>query len=113
MVNGSHRVRECLQRWGEDLLDLSRRNRLLYFKHLKAGTLEFEQTAPTVLAGLRRPGRSPGWYIHIPPEPAPEPDQLDLASEASPPAPEPSELVIAESMGKSGRQIERSLKTFS
>lgn len=79
MASGSYLVRECLRRWGEDLVDLSRRNRLLYFRHLKAGTLEFEQTAPTVLAGLRRPGRSPGWGIHIPPEPAPELNQDVIA----------------------------------
>lgn len=108
MASGSDLVRDCLRRWGEDLVDLSRRNRLLYFKHLKTGTLEFEQTAPTVLAGLRRPGRSPGWRIHIPPEP----DHLDLGSAALTQPPKPTELVIAESMGKNGRQIARSMRTL-
>ena len=110
--NDSQLVRACLQKWAEDLVDLSRRNRLLYFKHLKSGTLEFEQPAATVLAGLRRTGSSAGWGIFIPASPAPESDQLDLGSAAVKAPQINTELVVAEDMGKSGKQIAQSLKTL-
>ena len=45
-------VQDHLRRWREDLIDFTKRNRLLYFKHLRSGSLEFKQGARTLLDGL-------------------------------------------------------------
>ena len=58
---GRDHIREHLRRWREELIDLSRRNRLLYFRHLRSGSLEFEQAAGDVWRRLRRTGSSGGW----------------------------------------------------
>ena len=40
------RLDAAVTAWREKLLAMDRRQRLLYFKHLKAGTLEFDQVSP-------------------------------------------------------------------
>ena len=104
-------VRPCLQKWREELIDLSRRNRLLYFKHLRSGSLEFEQSAQTLLDGLGGRGASAGWGFHIPLDPPDPPSLLDPDPPDSPP-PRSDHLVVAESQGKTGIEIERSLRTL-
>src|SRR5882757_2388384 len=53
------RVRAWLRRQRDDLINMSRRNRLLYFKHTKTASLEIVQPAPAeVLRKLGRRGAS-------------------------------------------------------
>lgn len=52
MTGSGDSVHDHLRKWRTDLIDLTKRNRLLYFKHLRSGSLEFEQDAPTVLGRL-------------------------------------------------------------
>jgi len=98
-----------IQEWAKDLVDLSRRNRLLYFKHPKSGSLEFEQTASEIIRGLGGSGAREGWGFHLPPPPPPE-------DEESPPyeplLPESDELVTAAHLDRFGAEIERSLQNL-
>ena len=101
-------VVSCVRRWGEDLVDLSRRNRLLYFKHLKSGTLQFDQDARTVIAGLRpRRGSAAGWSISV----AADDDLLGLPG-IPPQQPRSDELVVSATMSKTGTQIATGLRSL-
>ena len=104
-------VRDHLRRWREELVDLSRRNRLLYFRHLRSGSLEFEQRAGEVWRRLRLTGRTASWGVFLP---SPESgDDEALGLEVSPrPYPRTDELVVAESLGKKRTGIEASLRTL-
>lgn len=42
------------QAWSRKLIDLSRRNNLLFFRNLKRGTLELTEAEPPALAALLR-----------------------------------------------------------
>jgi hypothetical protein len=53
------RVLAWLRRQRDDLINMSRRNRLLYFKHTKTASLEIVRPAPGEV--LRRLGRSGAW----------------------------------------------------
>jgi hypothetical protein len=97
-------VREHLVRWAEDLIDLSRRNRLLYFHHTKSTTFEFAQTALEVEAGLE--GRR-GWGFYLPPPPAEDPVTREIVPRAT-----PDELVVALTPTRYRPQLERGLKTL-
>ena len=103
-------VQNHLRRWREDLIDFSKRNRLLYFKHLRSGSLEFKQGARTLLDGLGGRGASAGWGFYIPPD---TPDPPSLIEPPDPPPPKSDDLVIAARQGKAGKQIERSLRTLA
>ena len=103
-------VQDHLRRWREDLIDLSKRNRLLYFKHLRSGSLEFEQGARILLNGLDGRGASAGWGFYLPSDPPDPPSLLDLPD---PPRPRGDDLVIAARQAKTGQQIERSLRTLA
>jgi very-short-patch-repair endonuclease len=104
-------VRNQLRRWREELVDLSRKNRLLYFKHLRSGSLEFEQDADSVWRRLQMTGRAAGWGIFLPPHEADDEETLDL--EISPrPHPRSDELVVAESLGKNRAGVEASLRSL-
>ena len=68
------RVREQIRRWRDELINLSRNNRLLYFRHAKASTIEIQSPEmATVVDTLEQGGR---WAFY---EPSPE--------ESKPPAP--------------------------
>ena len=103
-------VQDHLRRWREDLIDLTKRNRLLYFKHLRSGSLEFEQGAGTLLDGLGGRGASAGWGFYIPPDPPDPPSLLNLPD---PPLPRGDDLMVAAHQGKTGKQTERSLRTLA
>jgi hypothetical protein len=78
------RVRAQIDRWREELIDLSRRNRLLNFKANKSSAIEI--TAPE--AGRIADGLSfaKGWRFHYPPQPDLEGDDAAmLALEAEDP----------------------------
>ncbi|WP_323673599.1 hypothetical protein, partial [Candidatus Poriferisodalis multihospitum] len=62
-VNDRDRVRKQLRDWRDELIDLSRRNRLLYYRHLRSGSLGFEQDAADVSDRLLRGGRSNDWRV--------------------------------------------------
>jgi len=52
-----------LDKWQEDLVNLTKRNKLLYFKHAKTSSLEIlEPSLSQVAAGLGRPG----WSFFLP-----------------------------------------------
>jgi len=55
-----------LKAWQDDLVNLTKRNRLLYFRHTKTSTLEL--VAPDLETVWR--GLDGGWKFHLPPEPA-------------------------------------------
>jgi hypothetical protein len=80
-------IREQLRHWRQDLINLSRTNRLLYFKPTKATLGIVEPAATEVLQGLTGAGLS----IFEPPE---KKDRSDLPalSEADVPAPPPRAL---------------------
>lgn len=108
---GGDSVRSQLRRWREELVDLSRRNRLLYFKHLRSGSLEFEQDAGDVWRRLQMTGRAAGWGIFLPPRDSDDGETLEL--ENSPrPYPRTDELVVAESLGKNRAGVEASLRSL-
>ena len=97
----TQRVREQLSRWREEVINLARTNRLIYFRHLKAGTLEI--TSPAVGVLLERLDSS-GWSIYMPPEPTD--DELPV----EPPAPGPGELVTHK---ETARQLQNSLTSLA
>jgi very-short-patch-repair endonuclease len=104
MTREERGVRDQLRHWGEDLVDLSRRNRLLYFTHTKTASLEFAQNAAAVEARLdtRR-----GWRFHLPPAPP-----TDAGTPERPPLPADDELVVSLRPTRYKPQIERGLKTL-
>lgn len=97
-------VRDHLARWAEDLIDLSRRNRLLYFQHTKSTTFEFAQTALDVEAGLE--GRR-GWGFYLPPPPPEDPTSRQIVAAAA-----PDELIVSLTPTRYRPQLERGLKTL-
>ncbi len=102
-------MREQVRRWREDLISLTRRNRLLYFQHTKTSTLEILEPGPSaIMAGLPESGKR-GWRFCLPPE-SEEPDELD-AGPKPPPKRKPDELLTTkddrESLESSLRALER------
>src|SRR5688572_30570640 len=51
------KVDQARQAWIRKLIDLSRRNNLLFFRELKVGTLDLSGADPTVMPGLLNPRR--------------------------------------------------------
>ena len=51
------KVEQAAQQWAKDLTDLSGRNRLLYYKDLKAGTLDLANAAPAAVKTLITKGK--------------------------------------------------------
>ena len=100
---GHRLVLDYVERWSSDLVELSRRNRLLYFKHTKSASLEFAQTAPEVIERLGRHR----WAFHLPPEV--DEDQLQATVER----PELGELVVEMVPARFGPQIYRNLKLLA
>ena len=95
-------VSDHLLRWAEDLVDLSRRNRLLYFRHYRSGSLRFVQDPIQVGARLGR-----GWYFFLPPHPPNDPDEPYHPGE-----PKDNELVVDMDPPRYGPLIQRSLKNI-
>ena len=96
-------VNDHLLRWAEDLVDLSRRNRLLYFRHYRSGSLRFLQDPSQVEARLGR-----GWYFFLPPNPPEDPDQPSDQG-----GPDDNELVVDMHPPRYGPMIRRSLKNIT
>jgi transcription elongation GreA/GreB family factor/very-short-patch-repair endonuclease len=71
---GRDRLRAQLGRWREDLIDLSRRNRLLWFRPTRATTFELRQPGLRDIHQRTMAGES--WGFFLPPDPAaPRSDQ--------------------------------------
>lgn len=93
------KVRAWLKTQRDDLINMSRTNRLLYFKHTKTASLEITgPTATDVLARVSRGGTGGYWDFYLPPS---DKDDAVVWRE-----PRPHELVIAD---KDATQIERAL----
>lgn len=89
------RVLQQIQRWREELVDLTRNNRLLYFRHTKTRTLEIESPQSTqVVEGLH----GSGWRFYFPSD-----DDTDDAD----PAPSDGELVTQK---RSAQELHRALR---
>ena len=102
-------VRVQLHKWREDLIDLTKRNRLLYFKHLRSGSLGFSQDPTTLLEGLNRRGSKAGWGFYLPADGSDQPRLLG-SPDAMPPRDD--ELLVVAPEGKDTQQIKRSLRTL-
>ena len=59
-----------IERWAKELVDLTRRNSLLYFKHLRASSFGFKQSASLVQRRLGGSGAAAGWSFYLPEPPA-------------------------------------------
>ncbi|UMP01768.1 DUF3320 domain-containing protein [Amycolatopsis sp. EV170708-02-1] len=89
------RVRAWLEKQRDELINMSRTNRLLYFKHTKTASLEVVTPGPEALLERLNRGSSGHWSFCLP------------AEEEEMPRPKPGELVIA---GKQRAQILRALQ---
>lgn len=103
-------VREHLRRWAEELVDLTRRNRLLYFKHSASTSLEFAQSGSQVIQRFDRGG----WGFYLPDPPADDDgDDDDNDDGFDPGTPAADELVVDMTPVRYGPKIERGLKNLA
>lgn len=80
MTTRDARAREQLHKWREELINLSRTNRLLYYRPTKSSTLEILAPDPgMILRRLGTPGGS--WRFFEPPEPTSEDQPIRRAKE--------------------------------
>jgi very-short-patch-repair endonuclease len=101
---GSPFVVAQLRRWAEELVDLSRRNRLLYFKHTRSASLQFDQDGSAVEVGLA----GSGWGFFLPKPPPSDPDE-----EHDRGMPRGDELIISITPERFGPEIERGLSNLA
>lgn len=99
-------LKSQLQRWGEELVDLRKGNRLVYFKHLKSGSLEFTQPGTDIIAGFSRRGGSAGWGFHLPVGDGVAPGAAGVG-------PAIDELVVIAEQSKDAAQIQRGVSTLA
>jgi len=57
------RVVDQVRLWRDDLLSLTRNSNLLYFRHLKVGSLEITRPTPEIIVSRLTQPRSPGWVF--------------------------------------------------
>jgi very-short-patch-repair endonuclease len=101
-------VASQLAHWRDELINLGKGNRLLYYKATKTSTLAIGEPAPsTVLGRLREPGKE-GWHFYFP---AGEPVETATALPAPLPPRAPDELLTsktdAQSLGATLRNLKR------
>lgn len=77
------KLEQQLKKWRDDLVNLSRRNRLLYFKHTRSASLEIQlpPSSQEIFDRLNAGGARAFWEFQLPPDP-PKPG-------ATPPPPPP------------------------
>lgn len=93
------RVRDWLKKQRDDLINMSRTNRLLYFKHTKTASLEISDPTPAeVLDRLSPNGAKNYWSFYLPPR-----DEEESVNSSTPKV---TDLVIAD---KETPQLERAL----
>lgn len=77
------RARDQITHWRQELINLSRTSRLVYFKHTRSASLELVSPTPVVvLNALGRSGRANSLQFFYPPddgEPLRVPSSQDLA----------------------------------
>ena len=81
------RLRTQISRWRDDLIDLSKRNRLLWFRATASTTFELRQPDLRTIHTRTMGGGS--WGFYLPPDPAEPPQDPPRAA----PLPRPDELV--------------------
>src|ERR1700687_4275 len=81
------RLRTQISRWRDDLIDLSKRNRLLWFRATASTTFELRQPDLRTIHTRTMGGGS--WGFYLPPDPAEPPQEPPRAA----PLPRPDELV--------------------
>jgi very-short-patch-repair endonuclease len=87
---GQAKLQLQLKKWRDDLINLSRTNRLLYFRHTKTASLEIARpTSNAVAQRFAGPPSSNFWTFHFPPAPPKDPE-LPIP----PPSPRAGELLV-------------------
>src|SRR5579859_7532061 len=95
------RLRDQLKGWRDELVNLTRRNRLLYFQHTRTASLELIQPgAQSILDRLNATGRNDFWGFSF------FADQ-DARDTLVPFGPSSTDLVVD---GKSAQQLEQTLR---
>ena len=94
-----------LNKWADELIDLSRRNKLVYFKHTKLGSLGFQQPATVIDPKLTK-GQE--WGFYLPPPPPSDPD-----IPYKPAAPGRTQLIVDMNPPRYGPEIKRALQNLS
>lgn len=95
------RLHSWLKKQRDELIDMNRRNRLLYFQHTKTSSLEITTPTPSdLLSRLNRGGAANYWTFYLP--------SRDTENDDQPPRrdPSPTDLVVA---GKDRPGIEKAL----
>lgn len=97
------KLRQQLKKWRDDLVNLSRTNRLLYFRHTNTASLEIESPGSDAIASrLNGPPSSNFWTFYFPPPP-PEDPKIP----APEPSPRPGELLVKD---KSATELSSALR---
>ncbi|MGH8995708.1 MAG: DUF4011 domain-containing protein, partial [Acidimicrobiales bacterium] len=92
-------------RWRDDLINLSRANRLLFFKHTKTASLEIVTPgSTTILTRLNASARANQWEFFFPAS-----DEDGEGGPGNQKAPAPTELVVG---NKDAKGIESALRTL-
>jgi hypothetical protein len=106
------RLHQQLQKWRDDLINLSRSNRLLYFRHTKTSSLEIGRPGSAeALQRLNASGTSNFWKFHLPndPEDQPNGDDVSPSTFEQGGAPGPGEMFVE---NKNRSQIEAGLRAL-
>ncbi|MGQ0433896.1 MAG: DUF3320 domain-containing protein [Microthrixaceae bacterium] len=102
------RVSEQIADWRDDLINLSRMNRLLYFKPATTATLEVTSPMSSpVIARLDASGSQDWWDFYLPDDPDPE---LTLPTDWAPKQASATELVVADKDTKAIKSTLRALE---
>jgi len=93
------RVIEQVRQWRDELINLARGNRLLYFRHTKSSTLEITVEPDEAAAVVRELLEGGSWRFFIPPDP--DPEEEDSEDVSPPPVPAFDELLTQKPDGRS------------
>lgn len=112
LLHNVDRVRDQVRLWRDELINLSRRDRVLYFRPTKSATLLIEQPGfGTVLTTLMTWSR--GWDFYLPPDPPEMVGAVEYDGVFTDPIelrrPKPTELVTQKPDRK---QVESALRTL-
>ena len=118
-LSGRERTVEQVSIWRDDLINLARSNRSIFFKHTKVSTLEIKILVPTEASRIiQRLSEGQSWRFFHPPDLEREPsdDEQESLLEAAPirRQPEPDELVTTKEdwklLSRALRNLERRAK---
>ncbi len=77
---GKDRILQQIKAWREELINLSKRNRLLFFKHSKTSTLEIKMPASAAVISRLQTNRR-NWQFFMPPDPELDPPRAPAEDE--------------------------------